>query len=284
MQSPESALPTPSLTRRGFLQCVSLAGGALLLSGCRGSRLPTEEQGPSPILDEISSQEAPSLPTDTPTATLTPSATWTPTQTLEPSPLLLPYVTESPAVFPLPQPEFASFMPLQQALQERRSSREFQDRELPVPIISSLLWAGFGVNRPDGKRTAPSAFNVQDIDIYLVTAKGVFRYRAGDRSLLPLLPVDLRTVTGTQSFVAVAPLELVYVSDHRKMSAAPEEIVQWSFAHTGCILQNVYLACAALGLATVVRSTLDRDGLAARLGLEESQHITLVQTVGFLSE
>ena len=168
-----------------------------------------------------------------------------------------------------------------QTLQERHSGREFRPDELPVSVLAALLWAGFGVNRPDGKRTAPSAYNVQDIDIHLATGKGLFRYTAASHSLDALLPNDLRPFTGTQGFVAAAPLNLVYVSDYSRINASAEDCLQWSWAHSGCIAQNIYLACAALGLATVVRSTLDRLALGLRMGLNANQHITLAQTIGY---
>jgi SagB-type dehydrogenase family enzyme len=168
-----------------------------------------------------------------------------------------------------------------QALQERHSTRTFRADELPASVIAAILWSGFGVNRPDGKRTAPSAYNVQDIDIYLATGKGLYHYEAAGHSLAALLPDDLRPFAGTQGFVATAPLNLVYVSDYSRIGASAEDCLQWSWAHSGCIAQNVYLACAALGLATVVRSTFDRAVLSERMGLGENQHITLAQTIGY---
>lgn len=190
-------------------------------------------------------------------------------------------VDKSHTTYPLPLAASLNDMPLNQALQERHSSREFRTDELTVPLISSLLWAGFGVNRVGGKRTAPSAYNVQDIAIYLATGKGLFRYDAASHSLAALLSEDLRPFTGTQGFVATAPLNLVYVSDYDKIGASGEECLQWSWAHTGCIVQNIYLACTALGLATVVRSTIDRQSLGLRMELNGSQHITLAQTLGY---
>jgi SagB-type dehydrogenase family enzyme len=168
------------------------------------------------------------------------------------------------------------------ALSARRSSRSFRADELPLQVLADLLWAGFGVNRPEtGGRTAPSAYDVQDIQVYLTTASGVYRYQAPEHALLVLSADDLRARTGSQAFVAVAPLNLVYVSDGSRLSGvSAEDRERWPFAHAGCIAQNVYLACAALGLAAVVRSTLDRGALAAALGLPAGQTILLAQTVG----
>jgi nitroreductase len=122
---------------------------------------------------------------------------------------------------------------------------------------------------------------VRDIDIYLVTGKGLFRYEAEVHSLYALLPDDLRSYTGTQGFTATAPLALVFVSDYSRMDTKDEERMQWSWAHSAFIAQNVYLACAALGLATVVRSTIDRQELGRWMELNQTQHITLAQTLGY---
>jgi nitroreductase len=215
------------------------------------------------------------------TITFTPSPVDTPSQTHEQPPEYLPEVDGSYTTYPLPSPHFPYFMPLMQALQERHSSRDFQPDELPISLLSAILWAGFGVNRPDGKRTAPSAYNVRDIAIYLVTGKGLFRYEAESHSLSALLPDDLRLYTGMQGFTATAPHNLVYVSDYSRMNTTDEERMRWSWAHSAFIAQNVYLACAALGLATVVRSTIDRPELGRRMELNHNQNITLAQTLGY---
>jgi SagB-type dehydrogenase family enzyme len=211
--------------------------------------------------------------------TCTPEDTATPIQQSKNE--YIPKVDGSFSTFPLPQPWFPEDMSLFRALQERHSSRVFHLEELPASILSSILWAGFGINRPTGKRTAPSANNVQDIDIYLATSKGLFRYEAANHDLIPLLADDLRPFTGLQEFVSSAPLNLVYVSNYNRIQASAEDCLQWSWAHCGFIAQNVYLACANLGLATVVRSSFDRASLGLRMGLNANQHITLAQTIGY---
>jgi nitroreductase len=270
-----------SLTRRDFLRFLPVAGGALLLNGCAGNLASI----PSPTFSPTKSFTLPpTLPIQsdaTQTASLTSQPSETYTLTPEPPTETLPPVDGSYSTYPLPTPQIPNNMPLMQALQERHSTRTFRADELSVSAIAAILWAGFGVNRPDGKRTAPSAYNVQDIDIYLATGKGLFRYEAAGHSLAALLPDDLRPFTGTQGFVATAPLNLVYVSDYNRIGASAEDCLQWSWAHSGCIAQNVYLACAALGLAAVVRSTFDRVALSERMGLGENQHITLAQTIGY---
>ena len=170
-----------------------------------------------------------------------------------------------------------------QVLKARGSSRNFSPEKLPVQVLSNMLWAAFGVNRPDsGGRTAPSANNSQDMDIYVATADGLFLYDAKANLLKPVLAEDIRALTGRQPFVKEAPVNLIYVSDLAKMTrAAPGDREFYAAAHTGFISQNVYLFCASEGLATVVRALMDRPALAKAMGLRPDQRITLVQTVGY---
>jgi nitroreductase len=172
---------------------------------------------------------------------------------------------------------------LMQVLKARGSSRNFSPEKLPVQVLSNMLWAAFGVNRPDsGGRTAPSANNSQDMDIYVATADGLFLYDAKANLLKPVLAEDIRALTGRQPFVKEAPVNLIYVSDLAKMTrAAPGDREFYAAAHTGFISQNVYLFCASEGLATVVRALMDRPALAKAMGLRPDQRITLVQTVGY---
>jgi SagB-type dehydrogenase family enzyme len=181
------------------------------------------------------------------------------------------------------QPQTEGGMPLMQALQARSSSRSLSAEELPPQVLSNLLWAAFGINRPNsGKRTAPSAHNWQEIDIYVASAHGLYVYDAKAHTLKPILAGDIRDATGRQSFVRKAPLNLVYVADFSRMgSAANDEKVFYSAAATGFISQNVYLYCASEGLATVVRGTIDKPALAKKMNLRPDQRITLAQSVGY---
>ena len=183
---------------------------------------------------------------------------------------------------PLPKPQTEGGKPLMQALSERKSAREFSPEKLPLQVLSNLLWAGFGINRPDGHRTAPSANNVQEMDIYVATAEGAYLYDAKAHTLQPVTAEDLRGATGTQAFVREAPLNLVYVSDQAKLKArSAEDKLLYSGAHAGFIAQNVYLYCASEGLSAVVRALVDRAPLAAALKLRPDQRITLAQTIGY---
>lgn len=182
----------------------------------------------------------------------------------------------------LPEPRTEGGKPLMQALKERKSTREFSPEKLSPQTLSDLLWAAWGVNRPDGRRTAPSASNRQEIDIYVATAEAVWLFDAKAHRFTPVVAKDLRALTGGQSFVGEAPLNLVYVADFARMGKGSEESkVLYSAADTGFISQNVYLYCASEGLATVVRGTVNRAELAKALSLRPEQRIILAQTVGY---
>jgi len=181
------------------------------------------------------------------------------------------------------KPQMDGGKPLMQVLQERHSTREYSSEELHLQTLSDLLWAAFGINRAEsGKRTAPSARNMQEIDIYVALAKGLYLYDAKTHTLLPVLGKDIRALTGKQEYVGGAPLNLVYVADYAKMGDRPEEDkIFYSAANTGFISQNVYLYCASAGLGTVVRGLVDKPALAKEMNLRADQKVVLAQTVGF---
>jgi nitroreductase len=183
----------------------------------------------------------------------------------------------------LPAPTMDGGKPLMSALKARSSAREFAGDPLPHQTVANLLWAAWGINRPDGRRTAPSASNRQEIDIYVALPGGAYVWDAKTNALNPVAPGDHRAATGTQPFPATAALNLVYVADMSKLSRPatdPQQMLNVG-ADAGFIAENVYLFCASEGLATVVRASVARDALAKILQLRETQIIVLAQTVGF---
>ncbi len=183
----------------------------------------------------------------------------------------------------LPAPKMEGGKPFMQVLKERHTSRAYDTKKLSLQILSDLLWAANGINRTDGKRTAPSTMNWQEIDIYVVLEKGSYLYDPKANSLKAVAKGDIREKTGTQDFVATAPLNLVFVADSTKMTnVSPEEQMTYAFADVGFISQNVYLFCASEGLATVVRGLIgDKKALAEALKLPAEKKIILAQTVGY---
>jgi SagB-type dehydrogenase family enzyme len=181
----------------------------------------------------------------------------------------------------LPAPKTEGGRPLMDVLRARQSARAFSPEPLPMQTLSNLLWAAFGVNRPDGRRTAPSARNWQEIEIYVVLAEGAYVYDANANALKSVASGDHRAKTGTQAYVATAPVNLVYVADLAKTGQSPaEERDLFVPADAGFVAENAYLFCTSEGLAVVVRGLIDRPALAKTLNLRTDQRIILAQSVG----
>ncbi len=179
----------------------------------------------------------------------------------------------------LPAPQTGGGRPFMQVLKERASRREFAPDPLPPQVLSNLLWAAWGINRPDtGGRTAPSPMNRQEMDVYVVRANGAFLYEPRENWLKPVAGGDLRALTGMQPFVATAPVNLVYVS---RAGGSGKGQAESGGIQAGLISENVYLFCSSEGLATVVRGSVNRDALARALKLPAGQKIILAQTVGY---
>lgn len=196
--------------------------------------------------------------------------------------LLLAGTAGAQSAIELPVPRKTGGLPLMEALARRSTSREFDPRELPVEHLSNVLWAGFGVNRPDGKRTAPSSMNKQELEIYVLLKSGAFVYDANTHRLAPVLAEDIRALGGRQEFVRDAPVTLVFVADLAKMADGTEVDKERTAAiDTGFVSQNVYLYCASEGLATGVRAWVDEDALGRRLRLRPEQRITAAQSIGY---
>ena len=183
----------------------------------------------------------------------------------------------------LPAPQLTGGKPLMEALALRATSRAFAPEPLPAQVLSNLLWAAWGINRPkEGKRTAPSARNWQEIDVLVVNAAGAYSYDASRNLLKPLAAGDHRALTGTQGFVKDAPVTLVFVADTARMGGASGADAQaYTWADAAFISENVYLFCASEGLATGVRASVDRTALAKALKLAPTQTIVMAQSVGY---
>jgi len=182
----------------------------------------------------------------------------------------------------LPQPRLTHGKLLMQALQERRSTREFSPEPLPPEVLGDLLWAATGVNRPgSGSRTAPTAKNWQEIIVYVATAEGLFLYDPAEHMLKHIRSDDIRKHVGLQGFTGIAPVSLIYVADHKRMNGDDQEQNFYAATDTGFVSQNVYLYCASEGLATVVLGWVDKPALAEQMGLDKDQKVILTQPVGY---
>ncbi len=188
-----------------------------------------------------------------------------------------------PEYVALPAPQMEGGMPLMQALRLRRSTRGFAATPLAPAMLSDLLWAGYGISDAKAShRTAPSARNWQEVDLYLALADGLYVLEPAAWRLRLVSGEDVRAATGLQDYVAQAPLDLVFVARLSRMDEQASLVRQFYMAlDTGYISQNVYLFCASAGLATVARGLLDRRAMAAALRLDPDQRVVLAQSVGF---
>lgn len=188
----------------------------------------------------------------------------------------------------LPAPDKGVKTTLIQALQARHSSREYAATELSDATLSTVLWAACGINRPDeGKITAPSAINAQDIIVFVVRKDGAYRYEPKSNALTKVSGKDLRqAVAGRQDFAATAPVSLVLASDHSHFPAQmPEEAKsRMGMIDAGYVSQNICLIAEALGLNTVPRMTMDTQTLKKELNLGETYDLVLNSQLGYPNE
>lgn len=182
----------------------------------------------------------------------------------------------------LPSPDIKGGRPLMEVLKDRKTEREFSTKPLPLQTLSDLLWAAFGINRPEsGLRTAPTASNCQEIDIYIAMQSGLYLYDAKKNILVKILDEDIRARTGKQAFVNEAPVNLIFVADLARVAKFGDKAMFYATCDTGFISENVYLFCASSGLATVVRSWFDEQDLAKAMKLSQGKKIILTQTIGY---
>jgi len=189
---------------------------------------------------------------------------------------------QDPKDIPLLKPQLLRGKKLMYALEKRRSSRSISEKALSIDIISNLLWAANGINRPEeGNRTAPSAFRSHSIDIYAATKDGLYLYDAKKSMLKILKAEDIRKFAAVQNWVHKAPIILIYVADFADMKGGEADNTFYAAADSGYISQNVYLFCASEGLATSVIGSIDKPTLTKKMGLRKDQRIILAQPVGY---
>jgi SagB-type dehydrogenase family enzyme len=172
---------------------------------------------------------------------------------------------------------------LMKALSDRMSVREYDSRDLSLQDLSDLLWAANGINRPDGRRTAPTASNRQEIDVYAIRADGAYFYDAQAHSLKPVARGDLRgAVAGQQDFAKTAPVSLLIVINLEKLgNPTAEQTKLMGSVDAGIVCQNINIFCAAVGLVTVPRGSMDKAELQKALKLSDTQLIILNKPVGY---
>jgi len=182
----------------------------------------------------------------------------------------------------LPEPKKTGGMPLMEALSNRATSRSFDTKPISLQQLSNLLWAAYGINRPDGKRTAPSSHNIQESDIYVLLKTGVYLWDPKTNLLNHQSEEDVRSLAGMQDFIQSAPVQLILVANIANMGYGTEaEKMNTASLDVGYISQNIYLYCASAGLATGARSSIDRVILGQKLKLKPSQFIIIAHSIGY---
>lgn len=252
------------------LSVTALAGAGLLAACAPVQATPTVAPTAPPM----------AVPTTVPTAAPQPSTTSAPQASPTPPSATPAAPTQAP---PKAASTAAGAATLMKALQERKSASGFQPQPLPRELLLNLLWAAWGINRPEsGKRTAPSAMNAQEIDIYVLLADGAYIYDARGNKLDLVVQQDLRAKAVTGGVMRDAPVQLIYIADYARMSrVSGVQRDMYSAAHTGFIGQNVYLFCAAEGLGARFYAAVDRVALKEALKLRENQAVIFGQAVGY---
>jgi SagB-type dehydrogenase family enzyme len=189
-------------------------------------------------------------------------------------------------VIKLETPDKSGGRPVGKVFANRQSVREFATDKLKAKDLSTLLWMANGVNRADGRRTAPSAMNAQDVDIYVVMPEGAYLYDAKAHALNPVAAGNFRDAAGGgQGNINQAPVFLLLVSDLSRLTrgnTAPDEQTRlFGALDAGIIAQNINIACSGLGLATVTRTTMDKEALKKALNLKDTQLLLLNNPVGY---
>lgn len=181
----------------------------------------------------------------------------------------------------LPPPDLKSGKPFMQCVAERRSKRKFSTKALPMQTIGEILYVADGVSSKDGRKTVPTARNMQNQSVYVFTADGVYLYNSRKHALELVKKGDFRKLCGKQPFHKIAPLVLVFVSDMKAVGSTPEEQALYAGNHSGSASQNVYLYAASRGLSTVVCGLLDRNTLKKLLNLKADQMVIYSQPVAY---
>jgi nitroreductase len=209
----------------------------------------------------------------------------------------------------LNEPNKTRGLPVMQAFALRASVREWSDKDLGLQDLSDLLWAADGINRPDGRRTAPSAMNAQDVDIYVFTKEGGYKYDAATPSLVPIVAGDYRLAVtpprggpapkpgekpeakpmapppakpGAKPAPSLAPVLLILVTDIGKFRVGETEAkLRFGALDVGIVSENIGLFCAGTGLATRPRAGMDTAKIKELLGLTDTQYPLLNHPVGY---
>jgi SagB-type dehydrogenase family enzyme len=183
----------------------------------------------------------------------------------------------------LPTPDKTKGVSIMKAFNDRHSDRTYAPDRLSQQDLSDLLWAANGINRPDGKRTAPSCMNFQKVRVYVILPEGAYLYDEKANALTLITEGDYRAaVAGGQSYAKTAPLCIVLSADLTRFGGTINEGTKlMASVDVGIVCQNINLACAGLGLATVPRATMDQATLKRILKLKDTDLLLMNNPVGY---
>ncbi len=171
----------------------------------------------------------------------------------------------------LPSPEKTNTTTLIQALENRHSDREFSDQVVDTQTLSNLLWAAYGVNRADDKRTIPTALNKKDLNVYVFNKDGIWLYDATKNSLIQQSAENYLKLFQLQDYMEPVSTVLVYTGSNEDYAAM----------HAGSAYQNVELYIAANNMASVVRGYFEREKVREVLKLPNGQRVIISQAIGW---
>jgi SagB-type dehydrogenase family enzyme len=198
--------------------------------------------------------------------------------------LVFPLFAQNTKTIVLNPPDITRGLPVMKALSLRASAKEFDTTGIKLQDLSDLLWASDGINRPEsGKRTAPSAMNAQDIDVYVCMESGMYLYDTKKHILDLIIDGDYRKlIAGKQENFAKAPLFCLLVSDISRFKFGEDSLkLMWAANDAGIVSQNISLFCASVGLATRPRAWMDQKELRELLKLKKSQYLMLNHPVSY---
>ncbi len=198
----------------------------------------------------------------------------------------IPIISNSQDLSPikLNAPNLDRGLPVMRAFKERASVREFDNQKLTLQDLSDLLWAANGINREEsGKRTAPSAMNAQDIDIFTILEEGIYLYDAKENNLKPIIKGDKRNLfSGAAKEPTTVPVILVLVSDISRFKRGSDTLkLSWAAMDAGIVSQNINIFCAGNGMITRTKAGMPHDELKKILNLSPTQYPLLNNPVSY---
>lgn len=195
--------------------------------------------------------------------------------------LFAPLPTIASADIALEKPKASIGVDIMKALQMRKSTKSYITKEVSFGDLSNILWAANGVNREDGKRTAPSSYGQYYTDLYVVSNQGVHLYDPVKHNLTLVCNENIKTQIAMQEYVEEASHIIVMVSDSTRFHRLTKNRMAAAYAAAGCIAQNIYLTASAMNLGTCLVVSLKADVIRDKLKLKEHETPVFIMPLGY---